>query len=491
MQRAALYARFSSDRQNERSAADQLALCTSFCERQGYMVVARHSDSAVSGETVHGRHGLAALRRDVLARKCDVVVVEDYDRLSRGMSDLPRLFEEFQFAGVKLIAVNEGEADQIRIGVRGIVGALYLTDLRNKTRRGCEGNIREGKRAGGLPYGYRPILGRPGEHEIYEPEAEIVRRIFKEYIGGLTPRRIACGLNRDKVPPVRGRAWNASTLNGSLKRGTGLLSNEVYDGEIVWNKVGKVKNPATGRRVPRINPRDAWKRAPAAHLRIVDPDTFAKAQAIREGRANGPGQERRKGPQRLLSGLLKCFCCGSSIVAAGTSRVSRTGGPGRRRGICSRALESGSCSNRRPIYLDTLEQAVLDGLCQQLAHPEIIEAATREYHAEMRRLDVERSMTRARDERKLTELRRSIDRLVDLVAAGDVPGSTVARKIAEAEAEAHEIADRLVAAGAPDVIALHPKALDHYLGALKQLSVCLANRHQGEALGWSGNLWIP
>ena len=69
-----------------------------------------------------------------------------------------------------------------------------------------EGKLRAGMRAGGLPYGYRPISGKPGEHVVYEPEAEIVRRIFLEYAKGSTPRQIAHGLNQDKIPPIRGRA---------------------------------------------------------------------------------------------------------------------------------------------------------------------------------------------------------------------------------------------------------------------------------------------
>jgi len=150
--------------------------------------------------------------------------------------------------------------------------------------------------------------------------------------------------------------------------------------------------------------------------------------------------------------------------------------------MCTRARESGSCTNTKTVDLGALEQSVLEGLCSHLAHPEVIGVAVREYHAEMRRLDIERSTTRDRDERKLADLRRSIDRLVDLVASGDIPGATVARKITEAEMEAQEIEDRLKAAEAPEVVALHPKVLDRYLEALSRLAECLAERQQTQAL---------
>jgi site-specific DNA recombinase len=85
-------------------------------------------------------------------------VVEDFDRLSRGMGDLPKLWEEMQFAGVELIAVNEGVADQIKIGVRGILGALSISDLRNKTQTRAGGQAaRLACAPAGCLIGYRPM----------------------------------------------------------------------------------------------------------------------------------------------------------------------------------------------------------------------------------------------------------------------------------------------------------------------------------------------
>ncbi len=100
-----------------------------------------------------------------------------------------------------------------------------------------------------------PLPGDAGKRVIVELEAEVVRRIFGEYVDGRTPRDIAHDLNRDHVPPPRGRAWNASTINGNMQRGTGLLQNELYAGRLVWNKVRMVKDPDTGKRISRPNPK--------------------------------------------------------------------------------------------------------------------------------------------------------------------------------------------------------------------------------------------
>jgi hypothetical protein len=57
-----------------------------------------------------------------------------------------------------------------------------------------------------------------GEREIEPIEADIVRRIFREYADGMAPRRIAARLNREGVPSPRGGKWNASTTNGNRLR---------------------------------------------------------------------------------------------------------------------------------------------------------------------------------------------------------------------------------------------------------------------------------
>jgi site-specific DNA recombinase len=70
-----------------------------------------------------------------------------------------------------------------------------------------------------------------------------VRRIFKELAKDYTARDIAEHLNADKIAPPSGLRWNVSTIHGSAQRGNGILLNELYAGEIVWNKVSMVKDP--------------------------------------------------------------------------------------------------------------------------------------------------------------------------------------------------------------------------------------------------------
>ena len=120
-----------------------------------------------------------------------------------------------------------------------------------------------------------------GEREIDETEAAIVRRIFAAYGAGLPPRRIAAGLNREGIPGPRGGLWNASTINGSRQRQNGILNNALYLGRITYNRQRFIKDPATGKRVSRLNPEPLWITKEVPHLRIIADETWAAVQAIK------------------------------------------------------------------------------------------------------------------------------------------------------------------------------------------------------------------
>jgi hypothetical protein len=72
---------------------------------------------------------------------------------------------------------------------------------------------------------------------------------------------------------------------GHAKRGTGILNNGLYVGRMVWNRY--VKNPDTGKRVPRLNPQSEWITADAPHLRTL----FADALTCRPYRASPASHE--------------------------------------------------------------------------------------------------------------------------------------------------------------------------------------------------------
>ncbi len=246
--RAAIYARYSTTLQSERSIEDQVELCRRYLTSEGYREVRTFEDRAKTSETLIGRVGFANLLEAASAGEIDALVVECVDRISRDAGDLHKVHKLLSYAGVEIISASEGVQSELQIGLRGFVGTVFLKDLREKVHRGMSGNIAKGLSAGGKAYGYSPIAGKPGELQVKAHEAEVICQIYKAYAEGASPRDIAHDLNaRGELPP-RGTKWNASTLNGNGKRGYGILRNSLYAGILVWDRVKMVRNPTTGKK---------------------------------------------------------------------------------------------------------------------------------------------------------------------------------------------------------------------------------------------------
>jgi DNA invertase Pin-like site-specific DNA recombinase len=315
MRRAAIYARYSTEHQSDKSIDDQVVLCRRHAEREGLRVAKVYSDRAQSSATLHGRRGIADLLDDARGGAFDAVIVESLDRISRDQADLATVYKRLAFQGIDIVTVNEGRANNLLVGLRGLIGGIDPRDTRDKVHRGMQGVVRDGRSAGGRAYGYRPVPGRPGALEIVEHEAEVIRRIHALYLDGHGPKAIAGTLNRGGRTPPRGTKWNASTINGSPKSGYGLLSNPLYDERQVWNRVGMARDPDTGRRISRDKPLDEWMEEPAEHLRIILAEVFTAVQARRQEqsirKAEGRPVERAVRP---FSGLLRCALCGKGMA---------------------------------------------------------------------------------------------------------------------------------------------------------------------------------
>jgi site-specific DNA recombinase len=294
-------------------------------------------------------------------------------------------------------------------------------------------------------------------------------RIFTEYVANeSTPRAIAKGLNEDGIKPPRGRAWNASTINGNKKRGNGILQNQLYIGRLVWNKVTMPKHPGTGKRVIRPNSEDAWIVQNVPELAIVPAALFEAAQRRKSARSIGaPVHQKRK--IHMLSGLLRCATCGGGLSVFGKEKT------GRRRLRCSTHTESGSCPNNRTYYLDVIERAVLSALRAELRSPAALTEYVKAYHEERARLAAESVAQRSTLSRRLDEIERETQRLVDGIAKGHGDPAVLGRRMNELVLERRRHEDALSTfPEANRTVALHPGLLAHYGRHLADLQAMLA-----------------
>ena len=293
--RTVIYARFSSDKQNPYSSADQVAMCRDRADREGWPVVAVFEDDAVSGRAgvkPHQRPGMAALLDFVANGGADQVLAESTDRISRHAGDSQFIRECVEFAGGRLFTLFQGTITPMVGLISAFKDAEFLSDLGNRARRGHIANVKRGRASGGAAYGHKIAntvdeRGRlvAGLREIDPEEAEIVRRIFREYLSGKSPMKIARDLNAEGVKAPRGPIWQSGTILGHRKTGFGILRNRVYLGKMVYGRSKQALNPVTRRKLMRpTNEPEAIVEGDAPHLRIIDDETWQLVQEDRGGR---------------------------------------------------------------------------------------------------------------------------------------------------------------------------------------------------------------
>jgi DNA invertase Pin-like site-specific DNA recombinase len=462
--RAVIYARYSTDLQREASIKDQVRACRQRIEREGWTLLATYSDAASSGAS-RLRPGYQKLLEDARAGAFDVVVAEALDRLSRDQEDVAALYKHLSFAGVKLVTLAEGEINELHVGLKGTMNALFLKDLAQKVRRGLEGRVRQGRSGGGICYGYDIAQEHDargelihGGRQVNEIQAAIVLRIFTEFANGKSPRRIALDLNREGIAGPQGAGWGASTINGNAARGTGILNNELYIGRLVWNRLQYVKDPRTGKRVSRLN--DATKHIvqEVPDLRIIPLDLWQRVKARQATMARNTrpdAAEKRpfwtkQRPRYLISGLARCGGCGGSYVKISQNLFG-----------CAAARNKGTCTNRLNIRIQALEDAVLAGLKTRLMAPDLFKEFCQEYHREVNRLRSEENATLEGQKVELAHIERRTRKLVALITEDDAPVKVLKQELKALEARQAELERALAVATAPAPL-IHPNLAEVY-----------------------------
>ena len=394
--RAALYARYSSEHQREASIEDQYRNCERYAAREGWSIVERFADKGISGtKGEKGRDGYGAMLKAAQARRFDVLLVDDFARLSRDQVETETARRRLVHWGIRLIGVSDGidtaaKGHKMLSSFKGIMNECYLDDLRDKTHRGLEGQALKGHNCGGRSYGYRHVpitdatqndeYGRPKivavRREIDEAQARWIRFLFQEYARGRSPRAIADELNRRRIPgpaaayrrrrPSRSYGtWCATAFHGDLQQATGMLSNPLYIGRVIWNRREWAVDPGDeARRLGCARNRNGLS-ASSRSCGFIPQKLWEQVQQRRAAQAKGQllasGRARDgRGPKYLLSGLLEIESASSFVIAdtyrygcgghinrgASVARMRCASRARLRRGTLSRCAASRSCFRR-------------------------------------------------------------------------------------------------------------------------------------------------
>ena len=457
MTTCAIYARYSSDAQSEQSIEDQVRICRARAEREGWEVVDVYADYAISGASA-ARPRFQQMMAEARTGQFTLILAEALDRLSRDQEHIAGFHKQMVFAGVRVVTLAEGDISEMHIGFKGAMSAMFLKELGQKTHRGLEGRVRAGGSGGGLSYGYSVRRGlKPdgtpvtGEMEIAEDESAIVRRVFAAYADGLSPRSIGKALNAEGVPGPRGGKWTASLLLGTASRETGMLRNRLYIGERVWNRQRFIKDPNTGKRVARPNPRDAWVVTQVPELAIIDREVWQAAQArletnrrvvLNDAAANtGAALAAARRPRWPLVGLVRCGLCNGPMSVVGSG--GRLG--------CANHVERGTCPNPRTVARNAVLSRVLVGLKERLLAPELVEEFAKAYVAEVNTANRERGARQAGLQAQVAKLDRQIRTLLELIKDGH-GGVAMATELREVERRRDTVLSELLAAGKPEPV---------------------------------------
>ena len=302
--RVAAYCRVStdSDAQLESLEAQRAHYEKYILSRDDWEFAGLYYDEGITGTKKEKRPELMRLMADCAARNIDFVITKSISRFSRNTADCLELVRTLQNLGIPIYFEKEN------INTGAMESELFLAVL-SSMAEGESSSIAENSKWSVVrrfqngtfklstpPYGYE----WNGEEMVVNPEqAEIVKRIYTEFLQGATPHTIAAGLTADGIRSPGGKdRWNPKTVQS-------ILQNEKYKGDALLQKCftedfltkKQVKNQG---QVPQYY-------VTGDHEAIIPEDVFDMVQ--REISMRKPGPNRHSGV-RVFSSTIYCGECG-------------------------------------------------------------------------------------------------------------------------------------------------------------------------------------
>lgn len=342
MKTAVIYARYSSDKQNEQSIEGQLRVCSDYAQRNNLVIVDTYIDRAMTGKN-DNRDAFQKMLKDSATKPWDVVLIYKIDRFGRNKYEIAINKHTLKVNGKSIISVMENIPDTpegiILESVLEGMAEYYSVDLSQKVKRGnresrLKGNVTNGK----VPYGYKIVDKKP---VIMEERAVVVKYIYEQYLKNIKVKDIISAL----------------TQKGILYKNKPLAENTVYN-ILKCEKYFGICHYA-GEEFDNIFPR------------IIDKELFESVK--QKINANKFGKKSVK-TVYLLRRKMICGYCGKIIYAeSGTSHTGKKG----RYYICSGRKESHDCK-KEIVRKDTIEKLIVSKLISFFNEPDNMKTIIRE-----------------------------------------------------------------------------------------------------------------
>jgi len=306
------------------------------------------------------------------------LVVKDHSRLGRNRLVVGQLLEEdFVRLNVRYIAImdNIDTANGVSdiVPMQDLFNEWHAKNTSDKVRRVMQSRGNAGiPLTTNVPYGYKKDLEDKTKWLVDRPAAEVVQRIFRMSVSGLGPTQIAkklrsegvltpseylhsIGVNCPVKPPVYPHNWCSSTV-------AAILDRQEYTGDTVnfrsFRQSFKLK-----KRLDK--PQEEWKIFPDTHPAIIDRETFALVQNLRQHRR----RPTRTGIVSMFSGLLYCADCGSKLGYSATNNYKRE----QAFFFCSAYRGNFNVCSAHFIREKVVEELVLEGLQRLLWYIQVYE----------------------------------------------------------------------------------------------------------------------
>lgn len=315
--RVAAYCRVSTDREEqEHSFETQKAMYTDMIMmKPSWQMAGIYADDGITGTIAKKRPGFMKMINDSRKGKIDIIITKSVSRFSRNNLDCLIYVRELKELGIPIIFEKEG------INTLQVSSELLITLFSGLSQAESESismNVKIGKRQslknGNVPFCYKSFLGykkgTDGKPEIVPEEAEIIKRIYFEYLSGKSLYEVAKSLMADGILTARGnKKWTSKGIESILK-------NEKYKGDALLQKTYIVD--CISKKCKKNNGELPMYYVENNHPAIIDRATFDRVQEEISRRSSKPKKTEKGTKTELgkysskyaLTELLYCGCCG-------------------------------------------------------------------------------------------------------------------------------------------------------------------------------------
>ena len=267
------------------------------------------ADEGLSGTTTKRRKEFHRMIACAKNGEIDLIITKEISRFARNTLDSISFTRELKRHGVGVIFMNDnintldGDAE-LRLA---IMASIAQEESRKTSERVKWGQKRQMEQ--GVVFG-RSMLGydvKDGKMTMNQEGAEVVRLIFRKFVNeGKGAHTICRELREAGITPMQAKEWSSTVI---LR----LLRNEKYCGDLVQKKTYTPDYLSHEKKYN--NGQEAFIILKDHHEPIVSRELFDEANRILEERATSQAGKAKHSNRYLLSGKIKCGCCGCGYVS--------------------------------------------------------------------------------------------------------------------------------------------------------------------------------